>query len=69
MSTAPYYRGYTVMCRKIGDGRWEVWHYASDRLVHVATSWSAAKAWADAHSAIPACGEVSRDWNHIALHR
>ena len=67
MSTAPYYRGYTIMLRP-GADRWELWHYVSDRLVHIAKTWAEAKQWADQNPAIPASGEAQRDWNHLALH-
>jgi hypothetical protein len=68
-STKPYYRGYTIMSRRVSDRlQWEVWHYASDRLLHAAPTWAAAKRWADEHPAIPACGEAERSWNHLALY-
>lgn len=66
-STAPWYRGYTIMSRGAGKP-FEIWHYRSDTLKHVAKTWAAAKAWADENPAIPASGVVSRNWNHLALY-
>jgi len=63
MSSAPYYRGYTILKRPDAD-RWEIWHYGSDRLMHATRYWAEAKAWADEH----AVDDAEHDWNHIALY-
>ena len=40
------------------DPQVEVWHYASDRLVHVAPRWIDAIEWANANRAIPKSAKV-----------
>ena len=46
----PYYYGYHLMKR---DDRWEIWHYASDRLVRVEPTLDAAMGWVHQNRAIP----------------
>jgi hypothetical protein len=50
MSMKPYLRGYTILLRA---DRWEIWHYATDRLRHVTKTWAEAKAWVEANPGGP----------------
>jgi hypothetical protein len=52
MSMKEYLRGYSLLLRP-GADRWEIWHYASDRLRHVARTWDEAKAWVEANPGGP----------------
>ena len=63
ISMAPYYRGYSIMKQPRID-RWEIWNYATDRLVHTTRFWAEAKAWADQN----AIDDAEHDWNHLALY-
>jgi hypothetical protein len=58
----PYVQGYTLLTR---GGVCEIWHYISDRLVHVEPHELDAIRWCNAHPAIPKSGKFHKTWSEL----